>query len=168
MSLSTTKRAFTLIELMVVITIIGLLATIGIVSYTRAQARARDGRRRADLKTLQQAVEMYYAERQSYPSTDGAWWGQCSSYWSKTATCGADTFIPNICPTYIANVPKDPKADASGGDCYLYRSNGSDYSILAHWVMETVGSDPGPDDPMDRVCCIQPTIAVYSSGARNW
>lgn len=161
-------KGFTLVELLVVITIIGILSGMGVVVYSRAQAKARDGRRRADLTNLQQAVEMHYADNLSYPSTGGVWWGQCSDYGSRTATCGANTFIPNICPTYIANIPKDPKADASGSDCYLYRSNGTDYMILAHLVMETVGDDPGPDDPMDRVCCVQPTIAVYSPGARNW
>lgn len=166
--LATVRSGFTLIELLVVIAIIGILSGLGVVVFTRAQAKARDGQRRSDLRNLQEAVEMYYADNNSYPSTGGAWWGQCSNYGSYTATCGANTFIPNICADYIGGIPKDPRADASGSDCYLYRSDGNNYMILAHMVMETVGTDPGADDPMDRVCCTQPTIAVYSAGARNW
>ena len=165
---SSRRKGFTLVELLVTITIIAILTTVSAVVFSRTLAKARDGRRRADLKDLQTALELYYSENQAYPSTSGAWWGQCSNYGGHTDTCSGDVFIPGLCPTYINNIPIDPKADASGGDCYLYRSDGTDYSVLAHQTMETVGADPGPDDPMDRVCCPQPTIAVYSAGGRNW
>lgn len=61
------RRGFTLIELLIVIAIIGILATIIVISYTNAQAKARDNKRKADLQAVSSAVEMYYADKKQYP-----------------------------------------------------------------------------------------------------
>lgn len=53
------KRGFTLIELLTVITIIGVLVAIVSVSYGRYKVRARDTRRKADLKLLNDAMTLY-------------------------------------------------------------------------------------------------------------
>lgn len=47
-----TNLGFTLIELMVVITIIAILATMGINTFTAAQKKARDAKRQSDVRTL--------------------------------------------------------------------------------------------------------------------
>ncbi|MFH1255006.1 MAG: prepilin-type N-terminal cleavage/methylation domain-containing protein [bacterium] len=156
---------FTLIELLVVISIIGFLATASMVAFNNARMKARDAKRRSDLKQMQSAVEIYYNSNNSYPSTGGSWWGECPAYGSH-AYSGANGYIPNLAPTYMAMLPKDPKWVGTGG-CYLYRSNGADYMILTHQTIESFDPDVGPD-PMDRPCCNQQTIAVYSPGAKNW
>lgn len=51
---------FTLIELMVVISIIAFLAVIGIAAYSQTQKTARDGRRKADVDAISQAYESNY------------------------------------------------------------------------------------------------------------
>jgi len=61
------KKGFTLIELLIVVAIIGLLATLAILSLTSAQAKARDTKRVADLKSIQNAIEMYYNDNSHYP-----------------------------------------------------------------------------------------------------
>ncbi len=58
---------FTLLELLVVMTIIAILAAVGLSNYSRSLSRGRDARRRADLKTLQNALEQYYLAKGSYP-----------------------------------------------------------------------------------------------------
>ena len=50
------NKGFTLIELMVVVAIIAILSTIGISGFSSAQKKARDARRRADVKTIQSSV----------------------------------------------------------------------------------------------------------------
>jgi prepilin-type N-terminal cleavage/methylation domain-containing protein len=57
--LSQKKRGFTLIELMVVITIVGLLASVVLAAMTTARAKARDTTRVQMVKELQKAVELY-------------------------------------------------------------------------------------------------------------
>ncbi|PIS17839.1 hypothetical protein COW38_01245 [Candidatus Collierbacteria bacterium CG17_big_fil_post_rev_8_21_14_2_50_45_7] len=55
------KKGFTLIELLVVISIIGILVAVAVASYTGAQIKARDARRRSDMKAVQSTMEQYYA-----------------------------------------------------------------------------------------------------------
>lgn len=64
------KNGFTIIELLVVATIIALLSIIGIVSFSRANIRARDGKRKADLSQVRAALELYRSDFGYYPSGD--------------------------------------------------------------------------------------------------
>ncbi len=65
------KRAngFTLVELMVVIFIIGLLATIVVINVLPSQDRAMTEKARSDIATLSQALEMYRLDNLAYPGS---------------------------------------------------------------------------------------------------
>ena len=63
------NSGFTLIELLVVISIIVILTMMGLVSYVRASASARDAKREADMTQLQQALVLYRTDNGSYPTT---------------------------------------------------------------------------------------------------
>lgn len=63
-----TKKGFTLFELLVVISIIGLLMAIATVSFTTAQQNSRDARRRGDITGIRNAFEQYYARENQYPT----------------------------------------------------------------------------------------------------
>jgi general secretion pathway protein G len=64
------SNGFTFIELLVTITIIGVLAAVSMISYTSITMRSRDTKRKQDLRVIQQAFEQYYANKASkYPTS---------------------------------------------------------------------------------------------------
>ena len=83
-------QSFTLIEILVVATIIGLLAAGGIVSYSQFSKQARDAKRKADLEQIRAALEMYRSNNQnnSYPNN-----------------------LNSLVPGYIISLPTDPKTN---------------------------------------------------------
>ena len=91
------KKGFTLIELLVVISIISLLATLAVTSLQNAQKKSRDVKRKADLKQISTALELYYDVYNAYPVVSG---------W--VYSTGGDNWIPGLSP-YLSKVPKDPK-----------------------------------------------------------
>lgn len=55
------RKGFTLLEVLVVIGIISVLVSISIASYSTAQKKSRDAKRKGDLKAIQNALEQYYS-----------------------------------------------------------------------------------------------------------
>jgi len=87
------KKGFTLLELLVTISIIGILLAIGSVSFSTAQKRGRDSRRQGDMKAVQKSLEQCFALDTEYPQT-------VSSGSTLDCTGGAST---------MNQVPDDPK-----------------------------------------------------------
>lgn len=69
-SRNTSEDGFTLIELMVVVVIIGLLATVVVLNVLPSQDRARIEKARADIGRIEQAAEMFRLDMGRYPTTD--------------------------------------------------------------------------------------------------
>src|SRR3989344_2624835 len=99
--LKTPQKGFTLIEVLVVVSIIGLLASIVLVGLGGFRSQGRDAKRIADLKQTQNALELYYTKCQHYPG-DAACALDTSMTWAKldTAVKGAGLGITSF--------PKDP------------------------------------------------------------
>lgn len=68
---------FTIVELLIVIVVIGILATLVIVTFSGIQQKGRDSQRKTDINALQSHIEAYYAQTGAYPSlsmiNDAAW-----------------------------------------------------------------------------------------------
>ncbi len=62
------KKGFTIVELLIVIVVIGILATLVIVTFTGIQQKSRDTQRKTDINAVQSHVEAYYAQTGNYPT----------------------------------------------------------------------------------------------------
>ena len=63
------QEGFTLLELVVVATILVVLAGIGLVQYKNGVTRAREGVLKNDLFNMRDAIDQYYADKGQYPGT---------------------------------------------------------------------------------------------------
>ena len=62
------QRGFTMIELMVVMSLIVILATMGLVQYRQSIIRSQEAVLKEDLFRLRDALDQYYADKNQYPS----------------------------------------------------------------------------------------------------
>ena len=120
---------FTLVELLVVITIIGILAAIGLVSFRTSQLRTRDVQRKSNLRQIANALELYYSDYGTYPgaSANGEILG-CPSTTSAACSWGGGPFTDGK-TVYFQTLPKDP-SNAN----YIYRVDAAKlkYQLFAH------------------------------------
>lgn len=97
-------RGFTLVELLVVITILAILMTIGIAVYSGVQKNARDLRRKSDLRSIKIALDLYYQNNGKYPN--GVW---------LFSLAAPSAWITGLDTTYMTGgVPVDPFGQTSG------------------------------------------------------
>lgn len=126
------KKGFTLIELLVVVAIIGLLSTLSVVALGSARKKANDSKRLLDIKQVQTALELYYTDKNSYPTSTAGTLGTgsyvCLGENGFAATCTGDV--------YMGLVPSDP-----GNTEYTYTpvADGSSYTLTA--VLEIGGGN---------------------------
>lgn len=126
------KKGFTLLEMLVVIGIIGVLVGMGAVSYSSAQKKSRDAKRKSDLKTIQSSLEQYYSVCKDSPFT----------YLNKTTnqlySSGITCTDPSMTILSSADMPKDPKAGTKYA--YTYTNASNTYTICTD-SMETETAD---------------------------
>ena len=67
------SRGFTLVELMIVVAVIAILATLALTGFRTAQASARDTQRQQNVKGVQVALECYFSENGEYPAIVSQW-----------------------------------------------------------------------------------------------
>jgi general secretion pathway protein G len=112
------QDGFTLIEIMVVILIIGLLALMVVPRLRGVADRAKRTKAQADIQELKQALDRYYLDNGSYPTTD-----QGLQALVAPPTGGR---LPSNYEQggYIEKLPNDP-----WGNQYFYQSDGSTYAL---------------------------------------
>jgi len=112
------RKSFSLVEILVVVTIISLLAGIAATSYAQFIRQSRDAKRKTDIEQIRAAIEMYRNFNNVYP-TAGAAPGM------DFGTGG----ITDSSSTYLSKLPNDPQAVRS----YYYEyDSGQDYRLCAY------------------------------------
>jgi general secretion pathway protein G len=114
------QDGFTLIELMVVILIIGLLATIVVQNLRNATDRAKRVKAQADISQIKSALDRYYLDAGSYPTSD-----QGLPALIAAPTTGNDP--KDWGGPYIERIPPDP-----WGHPYFYQSDGNEYLLKSY------------------------------------
>jgi general secretion pathway protein G len=84
-------RGFTLIEVLIVITLVTILASVGLATYTNSVRRSREAVLREDLFRMRDAIDQYYADKNKYPSA----------------------LQDLVSDGYLREIPKDPITDSA-------------------------------------------------------
>ncbi len=113
-------RGFTLIELMVAVSIIAILSAVGVSAFSKAQVKARDTTRKNDLRQIQTALDLYYESNSKYPAGAGL---------EDATTCMSDADFSSKINPLLKITPKDPKTGKNY--CYKATTDGKTYLISA-------------------------------------
>lgn len=100
-----TKKGFTLVELLVVISIIGILTTLLMVNFVGTREKANDSKKVQDLNSIKNALRMYYNDNQVYPADKSVILGTgFTGYMSDLGDTGFDYFQTNSGDGFVLTV----------------------------------------------------------------
>ncbi len=115
------KKGFTLLELLVVISIIAVLLAISASAFISSRVTARDAKRKTDIEQIRGALELFKADKGSYPNSANG--GQDSG---DAATA---LLVLTQSPVYMAKLPPDP--GGLNNYYYQYISASGGYALCA-------------------------------------
>lgn len=137
------RHGFTLIELIVVVSIIAILAATTTFSYRASLVTSRDARRKSDLEQIRAAIELYRSNNNTYPGSLAA------------DMCNTGALTDGTSNTYMSTVPKDPKCTAQNY-YYIQLSAGADYTLGS--MLEAPGTS---------VCTVVVDCSTATAGTQN-
>lgn len=168
-------------EIVVVVGIIGLLATVIYAGFDQSRASTRDKTRQAALEEMALAIEFYRAQNGRYPAqgcTTATWAGKGSAN-GDACNVGFGPYVLGLTPDYIDDLPIDPRDEGTADQGFMYRTNsgGTAYKLMVQGTVEVnqitsynqeyarcprqMGACSGSTPPAT-------TYAVYSIGAEDW
>lgn len=127
------KQGFTLIELLVVMALLAILLGIGAGAFTSSMKKGRDNTRKANLRAIASALEMYYNDKGKYPVGENGGIKGCGTDTVRTICPAANGAFqdetPSIPTMYMSKLPTDPVASQK---YYYVSADGKQYQIYAH------------------------------------
>ncbi len=72
---SSLRAGFTILEVIIVIAVFGLMATLWALSWNSTRAQLRDAQRVSDVSIVRSALSQYWLEKASYPVSEGVFLG---------------------------------------------------------------------------------------------
>ena len=131
-----TVSGFTVVELLVVIVIIGILSTVGFVSFYSIQANVRDSERSSRVKIISEALEKYYDKNGEYPS--------CAAMSSDPSVI-TSSVLPGIDPAVFTTPTATSGTNSilpscgdltSGADGFAYIGDGSNACLTGNACLQ--------------------------------
>jgi type II secretory pathway pseudopilin PulG len=115
-------QGFTIVELLIIVVVIAILATLVLVGFSGMQAKARDAERKSDIKSVAKFLETYYIDNGAYPPFVNAGAGMSIASWRSSAfpNLSNDALIP---PGLSSIVLVNSATPAIGE--YGYHNNGT-------------------------------------------
>ena len=142
------NKAFTLVELLVVIAVISMITAFLFPNFMGVRQRARDATRKQDVTQLQKALELYKLDQspQKYPTTGAFFSADCKKCFSVTGTpdnCATDENI------YMRKVPCDPNSVTTPTPYIYAQVDDLSYTLTA--CLENP-EDPDKDASLNGSC----------------
>jgi prepilin-type N-terminal cleavage/methylation domain-containing protein len=188
-------RGFTLIEVLVVITIISILVAVLTANFSDARVDSKNKAFQSEIKELQLALELYKAQYGRYPAANCDNDGDAGRARALYSNCAI--YIQDVIPDYIAALPVN--LDGPNGDCeitYRVATDGSWYKLIGDRCLGGIDSAAdgistshelarcpttcAADGDTDKTCNstnyttystsvdFYESIAVYSAGGQCW
>jgi prepilin-type N-terminal cleavage/methylation domain-containing protein len=120
------KKGFTLIEILIVVAIIAILASVVLVGLGPTQQAGRDARRISDLSEVQNGLELYYNKCGYYPGASSATDASCDASVPGGTVVAAYTYMAGELQAIgigISSVPVDP--NNTSPHQYMYATSGA-------------------------------------------
>lgn len=138
------SSGFTLIEIIVNLTIIGILLAIAIPAYTIFKDKANSAKAKSDLRAVQIAIELLASDTEKWPGPNSVGVTANQEVWdlnsSDAGLVTATSGFPNWNGPYVQSVPKDPW----GSDYFFdpdYKIGGVNYAVVGSFGPNKVGKN---------------------------
>jgi prepilin-type N-terminal cleavage/methylation domain-containing protein len=129
------RKGFTLIEILIVVAIIAILASVVLVGLGPTQQAGRDARRISDLSEVQNGLELYYNECGYYPGTAQAS-APCGAFSQISTWTALASSLEGTTGIGVTNVPNDPSA----GHTYQYGTDSAGDTYVLEATLENAGN----------------------------
>ncbi len=154
-------RGFSLPELLIVVAIISLVASVGFVQYQEARKQARDERRKTDVAQIAIVARLYYEQYGEFPCESG---GGCTSHsGSANGEIGNGGTIDTLLAPYLDEVPADPLGPGDATNLYFYDGDAACGGVVA---IHAIAMEVPTNGNWSTVCGSDtdgsPTAATYT------
>jgi prepilin-type N-terminal cleavage/methylation domain-containing protein len=169
------QKGFTIVELLIVVVVIAILATITIVSFNGIQARARDTNRIENVQAIAKAIELYKVDKGQYPAISDAYSAEstCGSQTENWGHCDRWKLLSDEITPYMRLDPTSLSAVTTGNYSYRYTSQSGD-NFQSYGMLVFLEGNGGANDggyfanafevgPKPSYC-----MSKYSGTSANW